>query len=111
MEIKLTVHEDLPFDEETSWTEFDIGTCNGYFGDTKYICELFMIGNKEKGNGHFDATLKWFENKCKLENKNFLISHIENDRLLQHLIKKRDYTLVGNCHAEKKFLNINKQNT
>lgn len=69
----------MPFDEDSNWLSFHIGTCQGYFGETNDTCEIFTISNTIKGNGDFKKTLKWFEDKCELNGKTLMFTYIEID--------------------------------
>lgn len=95
--------ENLSYDEHSNWMTFNIGTCCGYFGEDEFFTDIFMITNMNKGNGDFDLTVKWFEERCLNNGKKLLFSAIENKRLLKHLINKRGFTLIGNIYAEKTY--------
>lgn len=100
----------MPFDEDSNWMTFELGTSYVMFGETEFICDIFGISNKDKGNGDFDKTVKWFENKCKIEGKTLIFSCIENERLKIHLNEKRGYTVLGSSTAQKIFKNEKNKN-
>ena len=87
---------DLPFDKNSNWKNFKLGSCQGQFGEDEIDVEIFGILNKDKGNGDFEKVIAWFENYCKENKKALLISHIENERLRSHLINKRGFIPIGN---------------
>lgn len=74
---------------------FTLGTCNGLYEDNSEFLNLFGIFNSEPGNGHFDDVLEWFEYMCKRDNKDFLITWLDNQNLRDHLLKKRSFLPHG----------------
>lgn len=84
-------HMNLPYDEDSNWMSFNMGTCRGMFGITEHAYQIFGIGNSEPGNGHFDEVLGWFERNCARKNKDLVFEHFINEPFMTHLIEKRGY--------------------
>lgn len=79
---------------------FRVGTCHGVFGYDNSSYVILAVHNEHKGNGHFDDTLQWFAYSCVRDGKNLRIIELENDKLRDHLIKKRSFKSTGNNSVE-----------
>ena len=86
---------DLPF-EVAAWLNedfmrFRVGTCDGLWRSNGYSYEILAITNNERGNGHLNDVLEWFEHSCKRDGKNLLILEVWNQDFKKHLIEKRGF--------------------
>ncbi len=88
-------------DEKRIW--FIIGTCKGMYIIDDSVYDIWAIGNSDPGNGNFEDVLEWFEFYCKRDNKDLLITHIENMKFRDHLINKRGFIEHGPAGAKKTF--------
>ena len=95
LDIEITV-TDMPYEDCGFWKQFNIGTCIGTFGEQEHYIEIFGISNKNKGNGHLNDVLEYFEYICVKKNKNLYITHFENQGFKNHLINKRGFAGQGN---------------
>lgn len=87
--------------EDRIW--FIVGTCRGMYIIDDSAYDLWAIGNSRPGNGHFDDVLQWFEFFCNRDNKDFIISRIENTKFRSHLIGKRGFAEHGPAGVIKKI--------
>lgn len=90
-----------PYEDYGFWKQFKIGTCFGTFGEADDSLEIFGISNSNKGNGHLNDVLEYFEYICAKKNKNLCFSHFENQDFKKHLINKRGFEGQGNCVIKK----------
>ena len=77
------------------YMRFRIGTCTGLWNATNDTYDILAIDNSDKGNGHFEDVLQWFENSCKRDGKNFRFLEVWNKNLKKHLIAKRGFKDIG----------------
>jgi len=75
---------------------FKIGTCNGVWYPTPTEYRILFIGNSQKGNGHFDDVLEWFEASCKRDKRALVFEEVMNKKFMKHLIKKRGFIKRAN---------------
>lgn len=111
-----TVKKDVPFKskhnlmfEVAEWEmsndfqRFRIGTCTRLFGVTDESYDILAIENSEKGNGHFEDVLQWFERSCIRDKRSFRILEVWNTDLKLHLIHDRGFARIENDGVEKTF--------
>lgn len=99
----LTKHWDSPFNLD-GWQEFCIGTVKGQWMATETTYEVLSMFNHDPGNGHLDDVFQWFENSCKRDNRDLVVSEIINDDFAKHLVNKRGFELIeGTENHIKKF--------
>lgn len=91
----------LPYDEDGDWKCLNMGTCIVHFGETEQAYEIFGIVNTNKGNGHLEDVLQWFEYMCKEKGKYLIFTHFENQNFKKHLIEKRGFESYGKNNAIK----------
>jgi len=70
---------------------FGIGTCKGVWYPTDNEYRILYVFNMQKGNGHFDDVIEWFESSCKRDKRNLVFEEVINKRLSKHLIKERGF--------------------
>jgi len=86
-----------PFSSE--FLRFRVGTVCGLWRATAKSYDILAVDNVEKGNGHFDDLLEWFEYSCRRDGKYLRILEIWNKELQKHLITKRGFQADGlNCN-------------
>ena len=79
-------------DPNINWMRFRIGTCEGLWCATETSYKILAIENKDKGNGHLEDVIQWFENSCKRDKKSFEILEVWNEGFKNHLINKYGFT-------------------
>lgn len=84
------------------WLMFRVGTCHGLWRSTPSHYEILAIDNDNKGNGHFEDVLQFFEESCKRDKRNLRFVEILNPRFLKHLVEKRGFHQNGD-HADKNY--------
>jgi len=83
---------------------FRVGTCTGIWSSDEQYYSILGIDNSDKGNGHFEDVLQWFESSCKRDKKDFRILEVWNEDLKQHLITKRGFEAIPETsHVVKKI--------
>lgn len=84
---------------------FRIGTCTGVWGSTAKTYDILGVDNSEKGNGHFEDVLEWFENSCRRDKKALRVLEVWNEKLKKRLTGKRGFHVVpGTDHVIKHFM-------
>mgnify|MGYP006900773195 CR=1 FL=1 len=73
---------------------FRVGTCYGLWRSTGKTYDILAIDNKEKGNGHLNDVLQWFEYSCRRDNLSLRVLELWNKRFMKHLIEKRGFKRI-----------------
>lgn len=82
---------------------FKVGTCHGQYMVDKGNYLIINIINEEKGNGHFDEVLEWFESSAKRDKVKLGVVELWNKRLKKHLIEKRGFQEDENGDVYKNY--------
>lgn len=82
---------------------FRVGTCHGLWRSTWISYDILAIDNEEKGNGHFEDVLEWFEQSCRRDKKCLRILEVMNKRFKTHLIEKRGFVDIKLDNVQKLF--------
>lgn len=90
-------------DPNIDWKMFRIGTCDGMWCSTATTYDILAISNNEKGNGHFNDVLQWFEHSCRRDKRDLRILEVWNENFKSHLINKLQFTDLGGGNVIKKF--------
>jgi hypothetical protein len=65
--------------------------------------EILSVINKEKGNGHFRATMQWFEQSCRRDRKKLRVLECWNLRLAA-MLRKNGFKRYSGLNYEKSFV-------
>lgn len=90
---------------ESLMVDFRVGTCHGLYTSTDKSYDIIAITNREKGNGHFEDVVEWFENSCRRDKKSLRFVEIMNDGFKTHLVNKRCFLDIGEDNVEKNLHN------
>ena len=82
-----TTQEPLNVARYGAWLGFKVGTCHGLWRPTNDAYEILAIKNDEKGNGHFQITMQYFEESAKRDGKCVRMREVFNIRLAKNLLK------------------------
>ena len=76
------------------WTQFIVGSVHGLYRakDRKY--QILAVVNTLGGNGHFERTLKWFEDSARRDGYGLSFLEVSNPKLLKRL---SDMGFVGDA--------------
>lgn len=91
------------FPATKEFMRFRVGSCDGLWRSTKESYDILAITNDNKGNGHFNDVLQWFEQSCRRDKKVLRILEVWNKRFKRHLITKRSFKDIGGDNVEKHF--------
>lgn len=69
------------------WQIFRVGTCQGQWRACEGAYEILGIINEQPGNGHFQETMRWFEQSCQRDGYDFRIREVWNKDLAAKLLK------------------------
>lgn len=69
------------------WLVFRVGTCHGQWRSLEDAYEILGIINDQPGNGHFQETMRWFEQSCLRDGYVFRIREVWNKELAAKLVK------------------------
>ena len=86
----------------TGFKRFRVGTCHGLWRDKDNAYEILAIANEEPHNGHFGATMHWFETSAKRDGYTVRVLEIMNASLARTL-KRRGYSIVDANTMAKDF--------
>lgn len=87
--------------------EFRIGTCEGLWQSTDDSYDILAIKNINKGNGHFEDVMQWFENSCRRDKKNLRFLEVMNPHFKKHLLNKRGFRHDGIDNVKKSWRKCN----
>lgn len=79
---------------------YRVGTCHGLWRCADDCYEILSVINDEKGNGHLQDVIEWFENSCRRDNKNLRMLHFENLPFMIHMInhfgfeREKEYDII-----------------
>lgn len=90
-------------DSQKEWMLFRVGTCEGLWSSSPDSYDILAVSNRQKGNGHFNDVLQWFEQSCIRDKKALRILEVWNESLKNHLITKRQFVDAGSDNVIKKF--------
>jgi hypothetical protein len=82
---------------------FRVGTCNGLWQSTEDAYQILSVINHQKGNGHFKATMQWFEQSCRRDNKKLQVLECWNLRLAS-MLRKHGFKRYSGLNYEKTFV-------
>jgi len=77
------------------WDEYNVGTCIGQWRVTDKAVEILSFLNTERGNGHFEDVMQWFEFIAKAAQRPIVIYEVWNEQLRRHLTEKRGFVLTN----------------
>lgn len=80
-----------PWYRDQTFFEFQVGTCNGLYTVDANTYSILAIENTCLNNGHFEDVIEWFESSCRRDRKDFMFLEVWNDRLANHLSRKRGF--------------------
>lgn len=67
---------------------FRVGTCSGVWYPTPEEYRILFICNSQKGNGHFEDVIEWFQASCKRDKRDLVFEEVLTERLKKHLEKR-----------------------
>ena len=82
---------------------FRVGTCEGLYVVSKTSIDIIAITNSQRGNGHLDDVLEWFEYSCKQNNFSLKVVEIMNKGFYKHLLLKRGFSKIDKHNLIKYF--------
>lgn len=86
--------EAMGIKDEFTWIRFKVGTCHGLWAANDKSFLILAVENDEKGNGHFNDVLEWFEQSCKRENKTLIFVEVMNTKFKQYLMNKQGFQAI-----------------
>lgn len=98
------IFEIAPFEYDSDTFRFRIGTCDGIWTvQGKSYC-IIAVTNRERGNGHFEDVLEFFERSCRRDGYSLRVLEFVNQRLKRHFIEKRGFKEISGNSVEKIFI-------